>query len=161
MVSVIFILILFFCLLFFVFKQKPAYEMRISDWSSDVCSSDLERYRTPREPREVTFVNPHPVKGVDLAFEIVGLCPEIPFCFVEGWPMNAEERAALHARVAAHSNLRLQQRTHDMREVYRRTHTLLVPSQWEEAWGGSPTEAQLSGLPDPGSERAGLPEDGG
>src|SRR3546814_6002779 len=26
---------------FFVFKQKTAYEMRISDWSSDVCSSDL------------------------------------------------------------------------------------------------------------------------
>src|SRR3546814_2492655 len=25
----------------FFFKQKPAYEMRISDWSSDVCSSDL------------------------------------------------------------------------------------------------------------------------
>src|SRR3546814_5938170 len=30
-----------FCLFFF-FKQKTAYEMRISDWSSDVCSSDLE-----------------------------------------------------------------------------------------------------------------------
>src|SRR3546814_1305941 len=29
---------------FFFFKQKTAYEMRISDWSSDVCSSDL---RTP------------------------------------------------------------------------------------------------------------------
>src|SRR3546814_1846281 len=28
---------------FFFFKQKTAYEMRISDWSSDVCSSDLER----------------------------------------------------------------------------------------------------------------------
>src|SRR3546814_5042622 len=28
-------------LCFFVFKQKTAYEMRISDWSSDVCSSDL------------------------------------------------------------------------------------------------------------------------
>src|SRR3546814_8845544 len=28
---------------FFVFKQKTAYEMRISDWSSDVCSSDLMR----------------------------------------------------------------------------------------------------------------------
>src|SRR3546814_1943124 len=27
--------------LMFVFKQKTAYEMRISDWSSDVCSSDL------------------------------------------------------------------------------------------------------------------------
>src|SRR3546814_10230047 len=31
------------CLLFFFFKQKTAYEMRISDWSSDVCSSDLPR----------------------------------------------------------------------------------------------------------------------
>src|SRR3546814_10865419 len=28
-------------LCFFFFKQKTAYEMRISDWSSDVCSSDL------------------------------------------------------------------------------------------------------------------------
>src|SRR3546814_11786608 len=32
------VLILYF---FFFFKQKTAYEMRISDWSSDVCSSDL------------------------------------------------------------------------------------------------------------------------
>src|SRR3546814_4136846 len=30
---------------FFFFKQKTAYEMRISDWSSDVCSSDLLRAR--------------------------------------------------------------------------------------------------------------------
>src|SRR3546814_10895525 len=29
------------CFVFFFFKQKTAYEMRISDWSSDVCSSDL------------------------------------------------------------------------------------------------------------------------
>src|SRR3546814_10235688 len=29
------------CLFLFFFKQKTAYEMRISDWSSDVCSSDL------------------------------------------------------------------------------------------------------------------------
>src|SRR3546814_5042196 len=29
------------CLFCFFFKQKTAYEMRISDWSSDVCSSDL------------------------------------------------------------------------------------------------------------------------
>src|SRR3546814_5629076 len=29
------------CILIFFFKQKTAYEMRISDWSSDVCSSDL------------------------------------------------------------------------------------------------------------------------
>src|SRR3546814_7619613 len=34
------------CVLFVFFKQKTAYEMRISDWSSDVCSSDLARLRS-------------------------------------------------------------------------------------------------------------------
>src|SRR3546814_3667061 len=34
-------LVMLYC--FFFFKQKTAYEMRISDWSSDVCSSDLLR----------------------------------------------------------------------------------------------------------------------
>src|SRR3546814_1346956 len=37
---------------FFFFKQKTAYEMRISDWSSDVCSSDLlviEEFGFPRD----------------------------------------------------------------------------------------------------------------
>src|SRR3546814_14809457 len=33
--------ILSYCWVFVFFKQKTAYEMRISDWSSDVCSSDL------------------------------------------------------------------------------------------------------------------------
>src|SRR3546814_5860873 len=33
---------------FFFFKQKTAYEMRISDWSSDVCSSDLLARMTDR-----------------------------------------------------------------------------------------------------------------
>src|SRR3546814_8136786 len=33
---------------FFFFKQKTAYEMRISDWSSDVCSSDLPKRRFAR-----------------------------------------------------------------------------------------------------------------
>src|SRR3546814_8350228 len=37
---------------FFFFKQKTAYEMRISDWSSDVCSSDLATpARKPRRSR--------------------------------------------------------------------------------------------------------------
>src|SRR3546814_9779119 len=34
---------------FFFFKQKTAYEMRISDWSSDVCSSDLRPSAAPQE----------------------------------------------------------------------------------------------------------------
>src|SRR3546814_3280597 len=35
---------------FFFFKQKTAYELRISDWSSDVCSSDLSRRQQASKP---------------------------------------------------------------------------------------------------------------
>src|SRR3546814_9559198 len=38
--------VVFICMLYiFFFKQKTAYEMRISDWSSDVCSSDLPSFK--------------------------------------------------------------------------------------------------------------------
>src|SRR3546814_15578885 len=45
-----------FLVVFFFFKQKTAYEMRISDWSSDVCSSDLiddgdQQHALPRRVR--------------------------------------------------------------------------------------------------------------
>src|SRR3546814_20539898 len=44
---------------FFFFKQKTAYEMRISDWSSDVCSSDLTVAQTVAAPLE------QQINGVD------------------------------------------------------------------------------------------------
>src|SRR3546814_3663750 len=50
---------LFWC--FFFFKQKTAYEMRISDWSSDVCSSDL-----------VGVVEPEPELGGAVDAALVG-----------------------------------------------------------------------------------------
>src|SRR3546814_6534968 len=37
---------------FFFFKQKTAYEMRIRDWSSDVCSSDLRDDHAQLQPRD-------------------------------------------------------------------------------------------------------------
>src|SRR3546814_6028296 len=44
----LFVKLHFFFVLFFVFfKQNTAYEMRISDWSSDVCSSDLQGHHLP------------------------------------------------------------------------------------------------------------------
>src|SRR3546814_19405863 len=47
-------------MLFFYFKQKTAYEMRISDWSSDVCYSDLEiaqRHRHRRQAPRLHFLD--------------------------------------------------------------------------------------------------------
>src|SRR3546814_8722430 len=52
---------MFYCLCFF-FKQKTAYEMRISDWSSDVCSSDLVDHRHHARGRQR-----HPLVGQAVA----------------------------------------------------------------------------------------------
>src|SRR3546814_19735281 len=45
-------------LLFFFFKQKTAYEMRISDWSSDVCSSDRREKRPQPRRKGAPYVEP-------------------------------------------------------------------------------------------------------
>src|SRR3546814_10801988 len=44
------------CYFFFFFKQKTAYEMRISDWSSDVCSSDLPKVLIKLQPILVDII---------------------------------------------------------------------------------------------------------
>src|SRR3546814_7688302 len=63
----------------FFFKQKTAYEMRISDWSSDVCSSDLNAPREchPRqELRSQTTVNMVPVLHL-LGLPLTAGVPEV------------------------------------------------------------------------------------
>src|SRR3546814_3338130 len=57
-----------FVLLFFFFKQKTAYEMRISDWSSDVCSSDL-LWERGREPYAGAWSLPGGLLGQDETLE--------------------------------------------------------------------------------------------
>src|SRR3546814_4117282 len=58
----------------FFFKQKTAYEMRISDWSSDVCSSDLTAARRPglqqrflhQVVRDVAIARQGPAEGAEM-----------------------------------------------------------------------------------------------
>src|SRR3546814_9297723 len=59
-----------FDFLFFFFKQKTAYEMRISDWSSDVCSSDLYSDKTFIPTIKKLF--PHIKKEEDAKEKILG-----------------------------------------------------------------------------------------
>src|SRR3546814_1960568 len=52
-------------ILMFFFKQKTSYERRSSDWSADVCSSDLARIMPMAAaflPRRVASMNPNPEK---------------------------------------------------------------------------------------------------
>src|SRR3546814_8547425 len=56
-------------MMFFFCKQKTAYEMRISDWSSDVCSSDLP----PKVPTPVEF-------AVNVVVTDTQCPPDVPAC---------------------------------------------------------------------------------
>jgi len=116
------------------------------------------RYTTSSSGRFVTFINPLPVKGVDLAIEIARKCPEIPFLFVEGWPQSSEVWQTLAQRIAAVPNITLRRSVSDMRQIYSQTRVLLVPSQWEEAWARVVTECHFSGIPVLASDIGGLGE---
>src|SRR3546814_5183798 len=59
--------------LFFFFKQKTAYEMRISDWSSDVCSSDLVVAKGTHLAR--------PELAHSVHVEVAGLQPDRPYYY--------------------------------------------------------------------------------
>lgn len=119
---------------------------------------DPVKYRTDSTRKNVTLINPSPLKGGNLAIDIASLCPDIPFVFVQSWKLHDETHAALVERVAQVPNITLQPRTDDMKSVYGRARILLAPSQWEEAWGRVASEAHCSGIPVLGSNRGGLPE---
>src|SRR3546814_4415221 len=59
----------------FFFKQKTAYEMRISDWSSDVCSSDLQRLVSPPLDRR-TDAHGFAIFGNGAAGDVEAFCPQ-------------------------------------------------------------------------------------
>ena len=115
---------------------------------------DVESYRTPRREECVTMVNPIPVKGVEIALALAEALPRQEFLFVEGWGTDP----AVVERIERLPNATYLRKQLDMRAVYARTRVLLVPSQWQEAFGRVVVEAQASGIPVIASRTGGLPE---
>ena len=115
-------------------------------------------YRVQSERRSVVFVNPHPVKGVEIAFALASRRPDIPFEFVESWELAAASRRALLKEAARLPNVHLRKWGLDMKPVYLVAKLILAPSRWEEGWGRVVSEAQVSGIPALASRRGGLPE---
>src|SRR3546814_11566259 len=72
---------MYISVLFFFFKQKTAYEMRISDWSSDVCSSDL--IIDGESVSAVDFISEHG-DILDVTEADVDIAPEAADGFIEG-----------------------------------------------------------------------------
>ncbi|NVO57331.1 glycosyltransferase [Rhodobacteraceae bacterium B1Z28] len=119
---------------------------------------EAEKYRVTTTRENVTFINPHPNKGVDVALKIAKACPDIPFVFQRGWGLTPEQETHLQTALSGLPNVALKPSTDDMRSVYSKARILLAPSQWEEAFGRIAAEAQISGIPVVASKIGGLPE---
>ena len=115
-------------------------------------------YRTNTLRSHVVFINPHPWKGGDLAVSVAVQLPEIPFLFVESWPLSRELKNKYQNALAGCRNVRWLRPTSDMRKIYKRARIVMMPSRWEEAWGRVATEAQVSGIPVIATDIGGLAE---
>src|SRR3546814_1173625 len=91
------------CCTFFFFKQKTAYEMRISDWSSDVCSSDLS---DAGASHGVGSIGAEGCSQCRLRHQPAPL-PSLPFricCWEAGWGSGLVPPAALAAEKGYRTN---------------------------------------------------------
>lgn len=117
-----------------------------------------ERYLAATRGEKVLFVNPAPIKGVELMFTLAALCPDLPFLVVESWNLDPTWQRHCRQRAQALGNIDWLAPTDDMRAVYAQARMLLMPSVWEESFGRTVVEAQLNGLPVLASNRGALPE---
>jgi len=119
---------------------------------------DVQRYRTKTTRENVTFINPVPQKGLEIALQVARHCPDIPFSFVEGWTLSSKQRAALEHALAELPNVTLLRSQQRMAPIFGRCKILLAPSVFSETYGRVVTEAQTSGIPVVTSRRGALPE---
>jgi glycosyltransferase involved in cell wall biosynthesis len=110
----------------------------------------------------VTFINPQPEKGVTLFLKLVEkaalAAPDMRFLVVESRAKLAPALEKMHLPDSIMARITLLPRQDDMREVYRQTRVLLMPSFWFEAAGRVLIEAAANGIPVIATNRGGIPE---
>lgn len=137
-----------------------------------------------REPEANTLVNPVEVKGRAIFRELAQRRPHEQFLAKMGWMHQRNEDYSFDEDIQEIYNQTMRRdpssasrqqcgsdqpqlddipnvefvREGDIREIYRRTKVLLVPSQWEEAFGRVVIEAMHNGIPVIASNVGGLPE---
>jgi glycosyltransferase involved in cell wall biosynthesis len=125
----------------------------IADWLRQTgCSDpglvlpilDPEQYRVPsRQGRFVTFINPIPEKGLELAVAIARLMPDTRFLFVH----VKQALGSWSGTDRYGANVEVWNEVADARDIYGVTDILIHPSRWNEPFGRVIVEAQASGIP--------------
>jgi glycosyltransferase involved in cell wall biosynthesis len=115
-----------------------------------------------RSADRVTFINPQPEKGVTLFLKLLEraarVCPEMRFLVVESRAKLAPALKKLGLPEQLLERVTLLPRQQNLREVYRQTRILLMPSFWFEAAGRVLIEANANGIPVIATHRGGIPE---
>jgi glycosyltransferase involved in cell wall biosynthesis len=119
---------------------------------------DPKKYAVKSTREVVLHIGLNSDKGIETSFALAARRKDIPFYFVESWPISKTEFLDYANRANALGNVKILKRTSDMRKLYGVAKILLAPSIWEEAWGRVITEAQQNGIPAIASNRGGLPE---
>lgn len=109
----------------------------------------------------ITMINPSLEKGAALALQIANQSkaqfPNLTYLMVESRSGQTDVEGYIN-NANLLQNVWWVQRQRDMKQVYRRTALLLVPSLWFEAAGRVVAEAQLSGIPVLATDSGGIPE---
>jgi glycosyltransferase involved in cell wall biosynthesis len=118
---------------------------------------DCTSVRVESTRERVVFVNPTAMHGLDIALALARARADIPFTFLESWPLPHDELAALRATIGELSNTELRRFVPDARQVYADMRVLLAPYRYP---GRSRViaEAQCNGIPTLASDRYGLAE---
>ncbi len=125
---------------------------------------NIDRYinndtaKTENEKFTVLFINPNQVKGLNIFLQLAKHFTNVNFKILEGWspiPANLREMAKQLG------NVECIDRTWDILSIYKEVDLLLVPSQWEEAFGRVVVEAHAAGVPTLASNTGGLSEASG
>lgn len=115
---------------------------------------DKEQFRVDETGDKILHINPSIHKGIDVTLKTAEMVPDEEFIVAGKEP----DEKWVSRKMEELDNVEFIGFTNDMREVYRDTKIVLMPSQWYEPYGRVPVEAGFSGIPTIAPDYGGLKE---